>query len=314
MEIGIAEHAHQFAVMGQVDARLGHEFEGIAMPGLPVDESGQELFHRDDVADEIVVHDENRAAPAGVVQAAQLPQHLVGGFDPGAAAVEDHDVAELAIERAAARVLHGHGDVVPEVDQIPLRDGRARDVRPLGGGIQGFGRSLAQILQKGRQGDFGFVENEMVHAGKPLGLGGKRRAAGHDAFAHAPGPGDDVPGSGLLHEHGADQDHVRPGQVLVAKGGDVDVDKPFFPLRREHGGDGQQAERRKGRFAGEKGENMFEAPEGVGIDRINEKGLHNDNPSVLFGVASGAGHFSQYSSEKSKTRAFSTVLPRICSQ
>jgi len=87
MEIGVAHHAHQFAIPGQIDARFGHELERIAMFLLPGDEPRQKLFHRSDVADEVVVHDKDRAAPAGVIEAGHLTQHLVRGFDPGQAAV-----------------------------------------------------------------------------------------------------------------------------------------------------------------------------------------------------------------------------------
>ncbi len=49
-----------------------------------------------------------------------------------AAAVERHHVAELAIEGTAAAGLHRQGGVVPEVDQIPARQGREGEVGKAG--------------------------------------------------------------------------------------------------------------------------------------------------------------------------------------
>ncbi len=46
-------------------------------------------------------------------QRLEFGDELGGGFGARHAAVHDDDVAEFAVEWAAARELHGHGDVVP---------------------------------------------------------------------------------------------------------------------------------------------------------------------------------------------------------
>src|SRR5256885_1919597 len=64
------------------------------------------------VADQVVVHNEGHAHALGA-QGFQLGDDLGAGLEARAAAEGDDDVAELALEGAAARELHAAEQVVP---------------------------------------------------------------------------------------------------------------------------------------------------------------------------------------------------------
>ena len=42
-----------------------------------------------------------------------------------------------------------------------------------------------------------------------------------------------------LHNHGADEDIIGPCQIFIREVGHVEIDQSFFPLRRQHGRNGQ---------------------------------------------------------------------------
>jgi len=70
------------------------------------------------------VHKEDRPAPASPAETIQLCDHLRRSL--GARSMPEHrgDVAELAIERAAARKLHTHGSMAVHVRQLPQGSAR----------------------------------------------------------------------------------------------------------------------------------------------------------------------------------------------
>ena len=74
------------------------------------------------IADEVVIHDEYFAAPAEFAQAVQLGDELSRRFGAQLAAIDRDDVAEVALERAAARKLHWHGGVFVHAQQIEPRN------------------------------------------------------------------------------------------------------------------------------------------------------------------------------------------------
>src|SRR5207302_8604776 len=114
----------------QVDTRLGVELEGTAVFALPARDLGQELGRLAPVADEVVVDDEDRSAPTELVERVELAQHLRRALHPRVAAVELDDVAELALEGAAARGLHAHRRVPRPLEQIESGWKRAGEVVP----------------------------------------------------------------------------------------------------------------------------------------------------------------------------------------
>ena len=60
------------------------------------------------VADEIVIDDEECAAPIQIVQSIEFREHLLIAFCSWHASVNLDDVTELARERTAARILNRH--------------------------------------------------------------------------------------------------------------------------------------------------------------------------------------------------------------
>src|SRR5579875_4022766 len=108
---------------------------------LPPLVCGQKLLERLLVADQVVVDEVDMTAEAQRVKALDLGEHLFGGFGTRFAAVELDDVAELAGERAAARILDADVEVVFELEQIEARWRGFGDV-----GREPFGRENAASL------------------------------------------------------------------------------------------------------------------------------------------------------------------------
>src|SRR5271166_2476985 len=110
---------HQILIVGQINRRLGEE-RSAPSALLPLDQRRQQLLlKRVFVADEIVVHEEDRPAPANPAETIQLCDHL--RLRLGARPMPEHrgDVAEFAIERAAPRKLHAHRSIALQVCQLP---------------------------------------------------------------------------------------------------------------------------------------------------------------------------------------------------
>ena len=127
-EVGPVHQLQQFGIVGQVDAGLGGQPQRIAVLLHPGDDLLQQRLGLLLVADEVVVDDERRveAGPAHVVQ---FGHQLLGLLDPRPAPVDHDDVAELALERAAARVLQRPGGVPIDLQQVVAR---ARHLRHVG--------------------------------------------------------------------------------------------------------------------------------------------------------------------------------------
>ena len=128
VEAGVLHHLQQLGVVRQIHGGFGVEAERAAVPHVPFRHDRQQLLHLALVADEIVVHDENRAAPLARIELLELGHHLRGRLGARLAAIDLDDVAELAVERAAARILDGHGAVVLGIDQVEVR--QRRGIRP----------------------------------------------------------------------------------------------------------------------------------------------------------------------------------------
>ena len=135
---------HQLLIVGEIDGCLGVKRDA-APAFLPLDQRRQQvLLERPLVADEIVVHEEDRPAPAEPAEAVQLGDHLRRRLGAGPMAEHRGDVAELAVERAAARELHAHRGVAPQVRQLPQRRRRLADVGELRRRIHPLARTRAR--------------------------------------------------------------------------------------------------------------------------------------------------------------------------
>ena len=92
------------------------------------------------VPDEVVVDDEDKAAPAELEHSVELRNQLIRRLGSGPPAIDRDDVAELALKWTASRELHCHGDVLVHVEQIEAGNRRLADIglvmdhiEPLGG-------------------------------------------------------------------------------------------------------------------------------------------------------------------------------------
>ncbi len=166
VEPGLAHPRHQLVVGAEVDRSLGEELERVAVVELPALERSQRPLGESTVADEVVVDEEDRPAPSGRDQGVQLRRHAVGRLDPMLAAVQLPDVAELAGERTAARMLHRHRGIGLEVEEVESRHRRVVEVGQALGAIRALGATALQV--RGERGDraLGLSEEEVVHAGQ----------------------------------------------------------------------------------------------------------------------------------------------------
>jgi len=91
---------------------------------LPTDKFEQELSNIYFVADEIIVNDEDRTAPAGSPNDGDFGQHLRRRLGPGSVPEQIDDVAKFAIERASSRELDRHGRISGHFQKVESRNRR----------------------------------------------------------------------------------------------------------------------------------------------------------------------------------------------
>ena len=83
-------------------------------------------------------------------------------FDAGLAPVDRDDVAELALERAAARELHRHRRVLVPAQQIEARNRAARHVRLVGNAVDGARGALFESRGDTGEDFFGFADQHVI--------------------------------------------------------------------------------------------------------------------------------------------------------
>src|SRR4029077_21194358 len=117
-EVRVLHCLQQLAVVRDVDRGFGRELEWIValfLPGFEPRQQGAEVFL---VADEIVVDEIDMPAITLIVQRLQFSENLIVGLGTRHATIKLDNVAELAGERAATRILHANEEIVIEIDQI----------------------------------------------------------------------------------------------------------------------------------------------------------------------------------------------------
>src|SRR5437762_1115708 len=102
------------------------------------------------IADEVVVDDEDGPSPSSVAQRVQLYQHLLVALSSRHSSVDLDDVAELAIEGAAARILDRHRAVASHVGELEVRNRSQRHCRTLGRLIYRLGFAALQVANDSR--------------------------------------------------------------------------------------------------------------------------------------------------------------------
>ena len=117
-EAGPDHQVQQFRVRGQVHRGLGEKIEGMASRPHPGDQLFEEVLGLGGTADEVVVHKEDVASPAKIVQHLQFFQDLAGSLGAHPASQHQGDVAEFAVKRAAPGELQGHIQVAVQVNQV----------------------------------------------------------------------------------------------------------------------------------------------------------------------------------------------------
>ena len=267
------------------------------MLDLPLAQGRQQQLHVALVADEVVVHQEHRAAPAQVVEPLQLGDQLLGGLGAWLAPVEHDDVAELAVERATSGELHRHLRVGVEFQQVVARHRRGGHVRFLASRREAAtGLAPLQGLHEQGQGDFSFVEHLEIGLVQLRSVGcgtGEGTAHGHwqsaglcagDLFGHV----------GLLHDHPRDHHQLGPGPLLLAHLTHVAIHQFHLPALGQQGRHGHQPQGGEQHLAVDQLENLFVTPEGFGEFRVDEQGAHvlpqregDQNAYAVSGVTCG---------------------------
>ncbi len=115
-----AQQLEELVVLRDVQRHLGVEVHRVAVGLAPRGDGAQQLLRELLVADEIVV-DEEDLGRAEAVALLDLGHHLRHALHARPATVDDDDVAELAIEGAAARELNRHRVVLVDVEEIEAR-------------------------------------------------------------------------------------------------------------------------------------------------------------------------------------------------
>ena len=135
------------------------------------------------VADEVVVDDEDVAQPEPM-DLAHLRHHLLDRLGARAPAVHDDDVAELAVERAAARELDGHGAVLIDLQQIEARQRRVVHAGLLDLAVLRLPVARRVVVQELRPGVLGLIDEQDVDlVAQFLRAQRGERAAGDDELA-----------------------------------------------------------------------------------------------------------------------------------
>ena len=266
--------SQELGIVGQVERGFGGEVEWMAVRVAPLRNRRQQDFGARLVANEIVVDDEHSIAPARRVQLVELGQHLRDGFRARTASIDFDDVAELAVERAAARVLHRHGAVALHPDQTQVGQRAARHGGPLGGLVHGTRRALLQVASQFVHQVLGLADHHMV------GMQLRRRQAAGDGTAHhrlqptRMAAVNDGHQALALHVHTADHGDVGPREVGVRQPLDVGIDQALVPVRGQQRGNGHQAQRRLGGALADQRYGKAKAPISVGSPGIDQQRVH----------------------------------------
>ena len=283
-EIGISHHREKVEIVGQIDGGFGRKLERIAVTLLPGHEMRQEGFHGLLVADEIVVDEIDMAAIAPRVKAIELAQHLRNGLGAWHASVEFDDVAEFAGERAAARELHADMEVLVELQQVPAwaRSGGhvGLELRPRVGARAYAGAPVCDELVEHA---LRFADDLEVGAIIRLGRRTDGGAAHDDGLAVGMRAIDDGERIPLLGQHAAGHHDVRPFEIGRLERFGVAVHQPERPVPRQHGGDGDEAERRRRIFGAYHVAGRLVIPERVGV----EAGEHQKDVARILARSSG---------------------------
>src|SRR3954452_7006727 len=176
-------------------------------------------------------------AIAVIVEGLQLSENLIGGFGAWHATIQLNNIAELAGEWAATRILHANEEIMVELDQIVAWHGAYRDVD-----LEFFGDELAFALAAFPSGDkflhdfLGLADHLEVCIRVKMRARGDVRPTDAYWLAVQVNEIDQVEKVRLLVEHTADHHEIGPVEVRIRQRLSIAVDETNIPVLRQHGG------------------------------------------------------------------------------
>jgi len=204
---------------------------------LPWNEGTEQTQGIAPVADKIIIHEKETAAPPQAVQQIEFCQHLLRGFGSRHSAVELGNIAKLAIKRASTRKLQQHRAVIAHVDEIIAWQGGLGNRRPLPWHIEMLGSAVLKVVEKAREGFFDLAQEKVINVFHVFPIGGWVWSTGYHRLASTLGTSNDVLQRLPLDNHRGSADQVSPQKIVVRQGLDIHVNQAQVVVLRKHVGE-----------------------------------------------------------------------------
>ena len=174
---------------------------------------------------------------AGPAEIVELGNQLLGALHARLAAIDDDDVAELALEWAPARILHGGRRVAVDFQEVEARPGDRRHVGRLLLLVAGRGLdAVGDIVEEARPGRLRLAdESHVAQPGKERLVDRDQRPADDRHRRKRGEPLEDLPHPILLDDHPRHADDVETGHRLPVDLLDVLVDEDHIVITAHPG-------------------------------------------------------------------------------
>jgi hypothetical protein len=218
------------------------------------------------------------------VKAVQFREHLPGRLHAHPMAEKRGHVAKIAVERTSPGELNAHGRILFHARQAPVGNRGPIQAAETRGPVDALERARLQVRKKMRQREFGLVEHQMIHLRERLRFRREQRTARNHLQPPGPTALDDFLRRSPLNGHSPDEDHLRPREIVLPQILHIDIHQPRSKFVGQHGGHREQAQGRIGRFLPDELQGVFEAPEGIGVCRVDQQYVHRRSlpPSLLW--------------------------------
>ena len=225
-EVRPVEEIEELLVVGQIDARLGRQSERIVILLHPRHDQLEERLGLLLVANEVVIDDEG-GVEAGPAEIVELGDQLLRLLHPRLAAVDHDDVAELALEWAPARILHGGRRVAIDFQEVEPRPGDRRHVGRLLLLVAGHRLdAVGDVVEEARPSRLRLAdEPHVAQVGKERLVDRDQRPADDRHRGERGEPLEDLPHPILLDDHPRHANDVETGHRLPVDLLDVLVDE-----------------------------------------------------------------------------------------
>lgn len=161
-EARVGHGSHELGAVRQVDGRLGEEVERGARARAPRGDFAQEPPHVLLAAYEVVVYEEHAAPETGREDRLELGDHLAGRLRAWDPSIERDDVAELALERTAARELNREVQVEMYLQQVVAGYGREAHVWLRRFSIDAISHAGLEVRREARDDLLALPQHEVV--------------------------------------------------------------------------------------------------------------------------------------------------------